>query len=84
MEQVQKKDLRHCPFCGDEATIREFATGCRGNGEFTASYKVGCGPCGIYFTRESRFTLENGYPVFSTNGYDVAVELWNRRASDAD
>lgn len=56
MEQVQKKDLRHCPFCGGEATIREFATGCRGN----------------------------GYPVFSTNGYDAAVELWNRRGSDAD
>ena len=80
MERVKK--LKPCPFCGGDAAIREFATGHKGNGEFSASYKVGCEKCSIYFTRESRFTLENGYPKFIVNGYETATELWNRRADD--
>ena len=34
--------LKPCPFCGGEATIKEYANGHKGNGEFTAQYKVGC------------------------------------------
>lgn len=41
--------LKPCPFCGGKATMREYSNGHKGNGEFTASYKVGCEKCQIYF-----------------------------------
>ena len=71
--------LKPCPFCGGKATMREYSNGHKGNGEFTASYKVGCEKCQIYFLRESRFVLENGYPKFIVNGYETATGLWNTR-----
>lgn len=74
--------LKPCPFCGGEATIREFACGSTGNGEFSASYEVGCKDCKIKFLRESKFSLINGHPVFSKNGYDECINAWNRRAND--
>ena len=46
--------LKPCPFCGGEATIREFACGSTGNGGFSASYEVGCKDCKIKFLRESK------------------------------
>ena len=74
--------LKPCPFCGGEATIREFACGSTGNGEFSASYEVGCNDCKIKFLRESKFSLINGHPVFSKNGYDECIDAWNRRTND--
>ena len=74
--------LKPCPFCGGEATIREFACGSAGNGWFSASYEVGCKDCKIKFLRESKFSLINGHPVFSKNGYDECIDAWNRRVSD--
>lgn len=73
-------ELKACPFCGGKATVIEFGSGHNGDGVFKASYKVGCEKCDIYFVRESRFTMGTGYPKFSVNGYDTAVDLWNRRA----
>ena len=43
---------------------------------------VGCKDCKIKFLRESKFSLINGHPVFSNNGYDECIDAWNRRASD--
>ena len=74
--------LKPCPFCGGEATIREFACGSTGNGGFSASYEVGCKDCKIKFLRESKFSLINGHPVFSKNGYEECINAWNRRAND--
>ena len=74
--------LKPCPFCGGKATIREFACGSTGNGEFSASYEVGCKDCKIKFLRESKFSLIDGHPVFSENGYDECIDAWNRRAND--
>ena len=73
-------ELKSCPFCGGKATIREYSTGHNGTGEFIASYRVGCDKCRIYFVKESIFVLENGYPKFITNGYEEAIEKWNRRS----
>lgn len=70
-------ELKNCPFCGSTAVLREYANGHKGTGEFTASYRVGCEKCQIYFTRESRFVLEKGYPKFIVNGYEEAVAKWN-------
>ena len=75
-------DLKPCPFCGGEAYIREYAFGHSSSGGFTASYEVGCSKCNIAFKKSSKFTLENGQPVFSVNGYEDCVEIWNRRAND--
>ena len=36
----------------------------------------------IYFAKESRFVLKNGYPQFIINGYEVATGLWNARVND--
>ena len=75
-------NLKPCPFCGGVAKLREYGFGHREGGVFTASYKVGCENCGIDFTTESRFTLSGGQPTFINNGYDEAMNKWNRRATD--
>lgn len=77
-------DLKPCPFCGGEAYVREYAFGHSGSGGFTASYEVGCTMCKIAFKSDSKFTLKNGQPVFTVNGYEKCVNAWNRRANDAD
>lgn len=74
--------LKPCPFCGNEASIREYSCGHSGNGEFIAGYNVGCKDCKIKFVYESRFRLANGQPIFSVNGYDECVKAWNRRVND--
>ena len=74
-------ELKCCPFCGSKAVLLEYATGHKGTGEYTANYRVGCEKCQIYFIRESRFVLENGYPKFIVNGYEEAVEKWNGRVN---
>lgn len=74
-------ELKCCPFCGSKAVLREYANGHKETGEFTASYRVGCEKCQIYFIRESFFVLENGYPKFIANGYEEAVEKWNGRVN---
>lgn len=79
---MEKVELKSCPFCGGQATMREYSCGHGGNGEFSASYEVKCSECGIKFNRESRFRLINGQSVFSVNGYDECVEAWNRRTKD--
>ena len=72
--------LKPCPFCGGEATIREYANGHKGNGTFMASYKCGCEKCKIFFECTSEFVLEQGNPKFIQNGYDTATAKWNERS----
>lgn len=75
-------ELKPCPFCGAKAYLREYGNGHRGTGEFIANYEVGCEKCKIHFRYESLFTLVNGQPQFSRNGYDMCIEAWNRRADN--
>jgi hypothetical protein len=75
-------ELKPCPFCGKPATERECSCGHTGNGEFTATYSIGCDECKISFVRQSRFRLVKGQPHFICNGYDEAVKAWNRRAKE--
>lgn len=75
-------ELKPCPFCGGKASITEYANGHKGDGTFTASYKVGCDKCKIYFSHNSEFRLVNGQPKFAFNGYELTTEAWNRRATD--
>ena len=71
--------LKPCPFCGKPASFREYANGHKGGGEFTAFYEVGCKSCDVFIRRMSKFTLQNGYPLFEVNGFEEAVNLWNTR-----
>ena len=73
--------LKPCPFCGKEAIIQKKSSG-QGNGEYTASFFIGCDSCKIGFTRESTFVLDCDEVSFIRNGYEEAKELWNRRAND--
>lgn len=72
--------LKPCPFCGGAASVREYANGHNGDGEYTARYKVGCEKCAIFFDRESSFSLVKGYPKFVFNGYEAATRAWNSRS----
>lgn len=72
-------ELKPCPFCGGPASLREYGSGHKGNGEFTAGYECGCEKCRIKFRFESIFKLEHGQPKFIQNGYDKCVEAWNNR-----
>lgn len=74
--------LKPCPFCGDKARIKRTACGNCNNGRFYEKYKAGCEKCGIYFERMSEFHTEGGQPVFDKNGYEDAIEAWNRRAGE--
>lgn len=76
--------LKPCPFCGGEASIKEYDNGYKSDGLYVASYKVGCNKCKIYFTRNSEFRLADGQLEFKVNGYDLAVNLWNTRAKIVD
>lgn len=73
-----------CPFCGGTASIREYANGHTGNGEYSARYKVWCENCGVFFDKESKFVLEKGLPKFSQNGYETAVNTWNKRYKEGE
>lgn len=75
-------ELKSCPFCGGEASIKEYNNGYKSDGLYVASYQVGCNKCKIYFTRNSEFRLANGQLDFKVNGYDLAVNLWNTRAKN--
>lgn len=79
---IDEKKLKECPFCGGKAEIKEFSNGHKGNGEFTANYKVGCQKCNIYFQFQSMFVLDKGQPKFIQNGYEKCIETWNRRADN--
>ena len=74
-------NLKPCPFCGKEAIIQKKSSG-QGNGEYTASFFIGCDSCKIGFTRESTFVLDCDEVSFIRNGYEEAKELWNRRVND--
>lgn len=79
-----KPDLKPCPFCGQEAYFRESANNHKGNGEFSATYEIGCSKCGIFIKRETRLVLENGYPKFIKNGFEEAMGIWNSRTDTAE
>lgn len=53
-------ELKPCPFCGQEVSMKESSRGHTSNGEFTAMYTVECKDCKIKFIRESKFRLVNG------------------------
>lgn len=75
-------ELKPCPFCGKEATMRKNCNGHKGSGEYTATFFIGCDSCRIGFTRESIFVLGFGEVSFIRNGYEEAKELWNTRAKE--
>lgn len=77
-------ELKTFPFCGGASYIREYAFGHSGSGGFIASYEVGCSHCKIAFKENSKFTLQNGQPIFAVNGYEKCVEAWNRRVTEND
>lgn len=72
-------DLKQCPFCGYEAETKEYDNGHKGNGIYTATYRIGCPKCKIYFTHNSEFKLEKGQVVYILNGYEMCANAWNRR-----
>ena len=74
-------ELKPCPFCGGEASIALVSSG-YGGGEFTASFKVGCSVCKIYFMGNSAYRIENGYPRVVQDGYSDVKQKWNRRADN--
>ena len=75
--------LKPCPFCGGKAEITETASG-HGSREFTMEYRIGCQSCRVYFRRETRLRIEGGKPVFIVNGYQEAINDWNRRAGETE
>ena len=77
---MSDKSLKPCPFCGKDAIMQKKSSGHKGNGEYTASFFIGCEACKIGFTRESTFILDCGEVKFIRNGYEEARELWNTRS----
>lgn len=75
--------LRPCPFCGGRATVQGEHTKTydiwANHPVLCAKYRVGCEKCGIYFWQLHEIQLTDGQPAVLKNGYDEAVEMWNRR-----
>lgn len=78
---MENRELKPCPFCGREAKITNTANG-YGSGYFTSDYEVGCVECKIRFRGTSCFTMKEGVPFVSIDGYKETVDRWNRRAND--
>ncbi len=66
---MNENKLKRCPFCGNEPIIQEISTFDIQGTELNKHFKIGCGRCGIYFTK---FSPE-----------DVMRE-WNRRSDDKE
>ncbi|WAK79378.1 Lar-like restriction alleviation protein [Clostridium phage Amboise] len=79
MEVNKMNELKQCPFCGGAAEVYEYDNGHKGNGIYTATYRIGCPKCKVYFTHNVEFKLEKGQPVFIQNGYEKCANAWNRR-----
>ena len=75
-------ELIPCPFCGNEASIALVSIGYVRD-EITASFKVGCPVCKIYFMGNSAYRIENGYPRVVQDGYIEVIQKWNGRADNA-
>lgn len=81
--EIKPKELRPCPFCGDEASVRKFSSGTRQNSStIMDSWIVNCEGCGaetdIYddnIVRDDEISVIN-------DGRKEAMEAWNRRATD--
>lgn len=79
---MKKPDLKPCPFCGKEAIVQKKSSGHnKVNGEYTASFFIGCKSCKIGFSCDSTFVLNCGEVMFIHNGYEEAKTLWNTRVS---
>lgn len=73
--------LKPCPFCGGEATIKQWSSG-KAKEMYTAAFKCGCNKCEIWFYGNTAFSLVEGVPTLSADGYKQAIEAWNRRCLD--
>ena len=77
-------ELKRCPFCGGNPTLRRCSTGTKGL-KFLAGYEVKCDFCRMAQTKqfETVFDFElNGEVVFEKDGRKEAIEAWNRRANE--
>lgn len=74
------EELKPCPYCGKKAESFITNTGCYREGTFFVSFKVGCEPCGIYFSARTEFDVNaDGTIKILKDGYKIAAEKWNRR-----
>ena len=73
--------LKPCPFCGQPVEYQDFAPG-YSTGEFYISHKISCKNCGIVRVEQSKFTVNFGVLVYTRNGFDTLVNMWNRRADN--
>ena len=71
--------LKLCPFCGKMVEYQDYAQG-YSQGKFYVSHKIECKICGIVLTEQSRFNLSHGKLIFERNGFEIIMNLWNRRA----
>ena len=78
-------ELKPCPFCGGGARIRKMSEGWK-HGHIIDSFTVECTECGANLPPfESDIWIGNSGSVhIDTNGYEDAIEAWNRRASDVN
>lgn len=73
-----RKIILPCPFCGLPAECRESGSKVTRD-SFSVTHSIGCFTCGVMFTRQSTFKLNTGSIVYEKNGFQDALELWNRR-----
>lgn len=76
-------ELKPCPFCGSNPTLRQCTTATKGL-KFLAGYIVECRECRMAKTKEFEtvFDLElSGDLHYDIDGRKEAIEAWNRRAT---
>lgn len=77
------EELKPCPFCGGNATIRGIISSSQGD-ERGMKYNIYCGKCSVYgFCFETKINFEkNGKVTVDETERTQAIEKWNSRAKD--
>lgn len=78
---MSERELKPCPFCGRSANIKEYETA-YSNRQLQTTYRIGCESCGVYFKKTTRLKIEEGEPVIIEDGYQGAINAWNRRTGE--